>query len=65
MWELGGGGGYGDPKARDPERVRRDVVRGYVTVEAARDDYGVAINPDDLTIDTAATAALRKESAAS
>ncbi len=65
VWELGGGGGYGDPRTRDPERVQRDVARGYVTAEAARADYGVALKPDDLTIDETATAALRKESAAS
>jgi N-methylhydantoinase B/oxoprolinase/acetone carboxylase alpha subunit len=40
--------------------VRRDVVRGYVSVEAARDDYGVALEPDDLTVDAAATVALRE-----
>jgi N-methylhydantoinase B len=60
MWELGGGGGYGDPTTRDPERVRRDVVRGYVSVAAARDDYGVALRPDDLSVDAAATVALRE-----
>jgi N-methylhydantoinase B len=59
MWELGGGGGYGDPKTRDPERVRRDVAGGYVSVEAARNDYGVVLRPDDKAVDAAATAALR------
>ena len=37
-----GGGGCGDPKARDPETVRDDVREGYVTKEAARRDYGIA-----------------------
>jgi len=36
-----GGGGYGDPKARDLERVRRDVVEGIVTRERAAEVYGV------------------------
>src|SRR5262249_51592954 len=36
-----GGGGFGDPKARDPEAVRRDVRDGYVTAAAARKYYGV------------------------
>ena len=36
-----GGGGYGDPLDRDPERVRRDVVAGVVTREHARERYGV------------------------
>ena len=40
---LPGGGGYGDPFARDPELVRRDVIAGYVTPEAAARDYGVAV----------------------
>ena len=35
-----GGGGHGDPAARDPAAVARDVRLGYVTPEAARRDYG-------------------------
>jgi N-methylhydantoinase B len=38
---TGGGGGYGDPKRRDRERVRTDVMRGYVSPEAAREIYGL------------------------
>jgi N-methylhydantoinase B len=37
---TGGGGGYGDPRERDPELVARDVREGKVTPEAARDIYG-------------------------
>ena len=37
--ETPGGGGFGDPRERDPERVARDVRLGYVTAEAARRDY--------------------------
>jgi N-methylhydantoinase B len=59
LWELGGGGGYGDPKSRDPARVRADVERGYVSVQGARDDYGVALRPDTLEVDVPATDALR------
>jgi len=40
IW-TGGGGGYGDPKNRDRERVRTDVMRGYVSPEAAREVYGL------------------------
>ena len=36
-----GGGGFGDPKARDPVAVKRDVRDGYVTPDAARKHYGV------------------------
>ena len=42
FWE-GGGGGYQDPKLRDPDWVLEDVIDGFVTLEAARDIYGVAI----------------------
>jgi N-methylhydantoinase B len=41
-----GGGGFGDPLERVPELVLADVVNGYVTVEAARADYGVVIEVD-------------------
>ncbi|UGS35947.1 hydantoinase B/oxoprolinase family protein [Capillimicrobium parvum] len=42
-----GGGGFGDPLERDPEAVCEDVADGYVTVERAARDYGVAIRPVD------------------
>lgn len=41
LMHLGGGGGYGDPRARDPAAVRRDVEDGYVSPEGAQRDYGV------------------------
>lgn len=39
---TGTGGGYGDPKARDPEAIRDDIRNGYVTAERAREIYGFA-----------------------
>jgi N-methylhydantoinase B len=42
--ELPGGGGFGDPRTRDPERVRDDVLDGLITAEDARRDYGVAVD---------------------
>jgi N-methylhydantoinase B len=36
-----GGGGYGDPRKRDPNAVREDIRNGFVSAEAARRDYGV------------------------
>ncbi len=56
--QFAGGGGWGDPRQRAAERVRQDVVCGYVSRQAARDDYGVVLN-DDLGIDAEATARLR------
>ena len=41
--EMAGGGGYGDPLAREPERVLRDVVEEKVSAEAAERDYGVVV----------------------
>lgn len=41
LLKLPGGGGMGDPKARDPELVKRDVADGLITPQAARDIYGV------------------------
>ena len=57
--ETPGGGGFGDPFTREPARVARDVKLGYVSGEAARRDYGVAVAPDG-SVDEAATASLRK-----
>jgi len=57
----GGGGGWGDPFTRDPEKVLDDVRNGYVSLASARRDYGVAINAGTLKIDAAATAALRQK----
>lgn len=52
-----GGGGYGDPLRRDPQRVLADWRAGLLSEEAARRDYGVVIR--DGAVDVEATAALR------
>jgi N-methylhydantoinase B len=57
--DAAGGGGYGDPLERDPLAVRRDVEQGYVSPQAARERYGVAVTPDTLELDEAETARLR------
>ena len=56
--QLPGGGGFGDPRARDPQRVRDDVLDGLITAEEARRDYGVAIGADG-EIDRAETERIR------
>jgi N-methylhydantoinase B len=60
--EVGGGGGFWDPFARDPERVLADVRSGYVSLEAARRDYGVAIHQQGrrFELDIEATKELRQ-----
>jgi N-methylhydantoinase B len=57
---LPGGGGFGDPRARDPQRVLHDVLDGLISVDAARQDYGVAIDAD-LQLNLAETQRLRAE----
>ena len=52
------GGGYGDPLARDPARVRDDVANGLLSAEAACRDYGVALTPAGI-VDETETARLR------
>jgi N-methylhydantoinase B len=58
--DASGGGGYGDPFKRDPERVKRDVIEEYVSIEKAKEDYGVVIDPETMEIDQEATRSLRK-----
>ncbi len=57
-----GGGGYGDPRERDPERVLADVLDGRETVDHAREAYGVVVRKcgERVAIDRAATESLRK-----
>jgi N-methylhydantoinase B len=60
--ETTGGGGWGDPLEREPERVRLDVVQGKVSEQAARDAYGVVLGAGahgEPRVDTRATASLR------
>jgi len=68
--ELAGGGGFGDPRDRDPRAVLHDVLNGIVSLEAARDRYGVVIQrlaaedeivlmPGDFMLDEAGTSRLR------
>ena len=54
-----GAGGYGPPGERDPHAVLRDWRCGFVSLERARQDYGVAIR--DGRVDGAETARLRAE----
>ena len=56
---TGGGGGWGSPFERDPNRVAADVQSGLVSRESAASDYGVVIDPLTLAVDDAATRVLR------
>lgn len=59
IFDTWGGGGWGDPLARDPALVATDVKRGLVTRDGAK-RYGVVIAADG-SVDAGATAALRDE----
>jgi N-methylhydantoinase B/oxoprolinase/acetone carboxylase alpha subunit len=56
---LPGAGGYGAPLERDPELLLADVRDGKVSLESARQDYHVVVDPEALTIDEEATSRLR------
>jgi N-methylhydantoinase B len=56
---LPGGGGFGDPRTRDPQRVSEDVLDGLITAEEARRDYAVAVDAEGR-VDAAATERLRR-----
>lgn len=55
-----GGGGWGPPYERDPEKVRWDVIEGLVTKERAEKEYGVILEEQVFEIDQDATWRLRE-----
>ena len=56
-----GGTGYGDPVDREPAAVERDVMKGLVSIENAKDLYAVIIDPEAVRVDDEATQAFRAE----
>ena len=63
-----GAGGWGNPLNRDPEKIKLDVRDELISVERARNVYGVVIdpksltdNPEDVAVDQKATEELRKK----
>ena len=57
---LPGGGGFFSPRERDSARVLEDVRQGLVSLDAAREVYGVVVDLERGEVDQEATAALRK-----
>ncbi len=55
MFESTGGGGWGNPYERPVEDVLNDIKDDFVSIEAAREQYGVVVDPETLTVDEAAT----------
>jgi len=59
-FQQSGAGGYGPPFEREASRVLEDVLEGYVSIEAARREYGVVIDPGTMTVDGPATERARR-----
>ena len=59
--EATSGAGYGNPLERDAARVLEDVVDGLLSIERARREYGVVIEPATRTVDHGSTLTLRGE----
>ncbi len=58
--EAGGGGGYGSPQERPIDMVREEVKNGIISIEQAREIYGVALDPSSLEINEEGTKKLRE-----
>jgi len=56
---VSGTGGYGNPMERDPQQVLADVVEGKISIDRARDCYGVEIDSAELKVDNRRTTVLR------
>ena len=57
--ETAGGGGWGSPLEREPDKVLSDVLDAFITLDCARRDYGVCIDAATMTLDLDATRKLR------
>lgn len=60
VFQTPGGGGYGDPRKRDPRQVARDCAAGLISKKSARRDYAVVLKRDG-SLDRDATRALRRK----
>ena len=58
--QMGGGGAVGPPWERDLEAVEEDVHNGFVSLQRAREEYGVVIDEPTLTVDLEQTRTLRE-----
>ena len=58
-FDSNGGVGWGNPFDRDVETVCQDVLDEYISIDAARNEYGVVIDPETVTVDLGAKTLLR------
>lgn len=56
-----GGGGWGNPLNRDPELVREDARNEIISLQSARNDYGVVLEGNEQKVNLKATQELRKK----
>jgi N-methylhydantoinase B len=61
VYRTAGGGGWKDPLDRPAQLVQIDVVRKFVSIEKARADYGVVLDPVTLAVDESSTNKLRSQ----
>jgi N-methylhydantoinase B len=57
--QAGGGGGYGDPFHRDPELVAKEVKNGIISLDEAKERYGVIVDPKTFELNPEETEKLR------
>ena len=59
--EMPGSGGYGDPLQRDPSRLAEEARQGKISIDRAREVYGVVFKTGTLDVDQRRTRALRRD----
>ena len=58
--QAGGGGGYGNPHLRDAKKVAQEVRNGIISIEQAKESYGVVVDPESFAVDIDETKRLRQ-----
>jgi N-methylhydantoinase B len=59
--QAGGGGGYGNPHLRNTEKVAQEVRNGIISIQQAKESYGVVVDPETFAVDVEATSKLRND----
>ena len=59
--QAGGGGGYGDPFLRDAELVAREVKNGIISLNKAKELYGIVLHPETFELDIVETEKTRRK----
>ncbi len=57
--QAGGGGGYGHPYRRDAKKIAQEARNGIISIEQAKESYGVVLEPGTFSVDIEATRKLR------